>query len=118
MSNNTKKLRSGELANILGVTVQSISNFRNEGMPYYHHTTKGYIYDLTAIKWYFMFKTQSDYHNRKYKLYRESIKELQTRNKHFQSLLEYQHITEEQKNIFIMRIKQNNYIISKLFLRL
>ena len=118
MSSSTKKLRSGELANILGVTVQSISNFRNEGMPYHHHTPKGYIYDLVAIKWYFMFKTQSDYHNRKYKLYRESIKELQAKNKHLQSLLEYQHITEEQKAVFKMRIKQNNYTISKLFSRL
>ena len=118
MSSNTKKLRSGELATILGVTVQSISNFRNEGMPYTQYTTKGYIYDLTALKWYFMFKTQCDYHNKRYKLIRKHIKELQEKNKHLQSLLEYQHITEEQKNLFIIRIKQNNYSISKLFSRL
>lgn len=78
---STKTFKSGELAEILGVTVQSISNFRSEGMPYHSHDGVGYIYSFIAIKWFIMFKGQDIYENRRYKRIRKRILILRSKNK-------------------------------------
>ena len=48
------RLSSGELAQLLGVTTQTIMNYRKRGMPYYSMTLcKYYEYDFKAIQWIF-----------------------------------------------------------------
>ena len=45
---------SGELAQLLGVTTQTIMNYRKKGMPYCSMTLcKYYEYDFKAIQWVF-----------------------------------------------------------------
>jgi len=45
---------SGELAQLLGVTTQTIMNYRKRGMPYCCMTLWGYYeYNFDAIQWVF-----------------------------------------------------------------
>ena len=45
---------SGELAQLLGTTTQTIMNYRNRGMPYCSMTLWGYYeYNFNAIQWIF-----------------------------------------------------------------
>ncbi len=45
---------SGELAQLLGVTTQTIMNYRKKGMPYCCMTLWGYYqYNFDAIQWVF-----------------------------------------------------------------
>lgn len=45
---------SGELAQLLGVTTQTIMNYRKRGMPYCSMTIWGYYeYNFEAIQWVF-----------------------------------------------------------------
>jgi len=47
-------LSSGELAKLIGVTKQTIMNYRKKGMPYCSMTLWGaYEYDFKAIQWLF-----------------------------------------------------------------
>lgn len=49
-----KILKSGELADILGVTTQTIMNYRKKGMPFCSVTKWGYhSYNLKSILWLF-----------------------------------------------------------------
>lgn len=113
-----KKFRSGELAEVLGVTIQSISNFRCEGMPYHSFDGVGYLYTLTAIKWFFMFKSQSTYENKRYKNYRKLINDLQIHNKKLTSFIKNPLATEKQKEIFIEGVNRNKKYISIYYSKL
>ena len=115
---DTKLFRSGELAEILGVTVQSVANFRKEGMPYDSKNNIGYLYSFLAIKWFIMFKTQSIHENKMYKLNRKIIKNLLNQNQYY--LLEINHptATAERRAYFIDEYNKNIKKIKKAYLRL
>ena len=79
---------SGELAQLLGVTTQTIMNYRKRGMPYAYITSIGYYkYDFEAIQWVF---------DNGYKIaniaslpfhYRWNMRILEAENKRLKSLL-------------------------------
>lgn len=106
---STKILKSSEIAEILGVTVQSISNFRREGMPYYSFDGVGYLYNFTAIKWFIMFKGQGIYENRRYKSIRKHIILLESKNKVIQEVLNNDvcPLSEEEVREYVSRYNKN-----------
>ena len=112
----TKKLfRSGELAEILGVTIMSVSNFRREGMPYVKETNVGYLYSFLAIKWFIMFKTQSIHDNKHYKRCRESIDNLQMLNSYYQEEVKDPQTTAEQRAYLVHMQNENVETIKKIY---
>lgn len=115
---DTKLFRSGELAEILGVTIMSVSNFRKEGMPYEKETSTGYLYSFLAIKWFIMFKTQSIHENKHYRRSRELINIYETLNQNY--LLEINHslTIAERRAYLIKEYNENIKKIKKVFLSL
>ena len=109
-----------ELSEILGVTTQSISNFRKEGMPYFTADNVGYFYSFTAIKWFCMFKGQSLHDNRTYKNTRKLIERY---NEHINNSIDLLNnynstLTEKQKSDLIDTIIKNKESVSQLYTRL
>lgn len=117
---STKTFKSGELAEILGVTVQSISNFRNEGMPYHSHDGVGYIYSFVAIKWFIMFKGQDIYENRRYKSIRKQILTLRSNNKAIYEMVndENSPLSKNETEDYIKKYNKNKELLSYWYNRL
>jgi phage terminase Nu1 subunit (DNA packaging protein) len=113
-----KTFKSGELAEILNVTIQSISNYRREGMPYHSFDGVGYRYSFTAIKWFCMFKSQDRYENKRYKAYRKAIQSLQKKNQELFEVYISPYATAEDKEVFKRGIKINKEKILRYLSRL
>ena len=86
---------SGELAQLLSVTTQTIMNYRKRGMPYCSMTLWGYYeYNFDAIQWVF----DNSYKEAKIKelpfAYRYKLTMLQVENKRLKELL-YPKVTQK-----------------------